>query len=273
MQSGTLDLSCALPVQGMNAGMVVSRGDGIHITRVCDIFDLLFVRDGVLSVQEEDKVFEVGPGQSLLLWPGRLHFGTKIYPPNLRYFWLHFVLQPVQVSTGDFFIPQFTTVARPDSVTELFLRYIDHQETRRNDPLLSNILLTLILREIGSQPQPEQSDSTSTFLAGKAHDYIRTHYREQLTTSRIANEVGCNPQYLSRIFRKVYNQTITDSIHEAQMEYARRLLVDTSMSIKEIAFICGFADSRYFYRIFRRREGMTALAFRRMNTHTFINVE
>jgi AraC-like DNA-binding protein len=94
-----------------------------------------------------------------------------------------------------------------------------------------------------------------------------------LTTSEIAVHVGCNPQYLSRVYRRVYHMTVTEGIHQARLEYARRLLIDTNRSIKEIAFVCGFTDPRYFYRLFQRREGMTALAFRRLNTRTFINVE
>ena len=85
-----LTLAPVASISVENGGLFVSRGSGIHPRRKIDSFELIFVTDGKLSMQEEDKKFEVEAGQSLLLWPNRLHFGTSIYDSNLRFFWVHF---------------------------------------------------------------------------------------------------------------------------------------------------------------------------------------
>lgn len=268
-----LELPHTLSVQGLNAGMVVSRPEARHMSRVCQIFDLIFVREGVLSMHEEGRPFTVKAGQSLLLWPERSHGGTADYSPDLRFFWLHFtVLQTPNPEEKTLSVPQLATVARPDFLTELFLRYIGDQEAKRNQLFSDSLMTLLILSEIAAPLLPEIDDS-SAVLAGRAYAFIRTRYRHPLTPAAVAEHVGCNPQYLSRVFRRTYHQTMTDAIYQTRMEYARRLLTETNKNITEIAHACGFTDPRYFYRVFHRQEGMTALAFRRLFARTYINVE
>jgi hypothetical protein len=78
-----LELNPRLPVQTLNGGLFISRGQGTHPDRVIGSWELIFVREGVLRVEEEQKPFKVGAGESLLLWPGRRHRGTGEYPPDL----------------------------------------------------------------------------------------------------------------------------------------------------------------------------------------------
>jgi len=270
-----LEVPCSLSVQGHIAGMVVARPGAKHVARNHGVFDLLFVCRGVLSLQEEDCTFEVQPGQSLLLWPGRYHQGIREYPPDLRYFWLHFSLTSASAATSatSLFVPQYSTVARPGYLTELFLRYIGDRETKRSHPFSDSLLILLMLREIATHQKPSEATDSSASLAGRAYDYIRTHYRQPLTPSQVADFLGCNPQYLSRIFRQAYHQTMIDVIQETRLEYARILLIHSKLNITEVAHACGFTDVRYFYRVFRRLQGMTAMEFRGLYSRNFINPE
>jgi AraC-like DNA-binding protein len=254
--------------------MVVARPGGIHITRSHGVFDLLFVCRGVLAVQEEERAFDVQAGQALLLWPDRHHHGTREYPPDLRYFWIHFTLIPgTRPDISSLLVPQYSTVARPSYLTELLLRYIGDRETKRSSPFSDSLLILLMLRELATSTESPETMESSVSLAGRAYSYIRTNYRQPLTPSQIAAYLGCNPQYLSRIFHRAYHQTLMDTIHQTRMEYARILLVHSELNITEIAHACGFSDARYFYRVFRRLQGMTALAFRDLYSRNFINAE
>lgn len=65
-----------------------------------------------------------------------------------------------------------------------------------------------------------------------------------------------------RSFRRALGQTPVDFLVERRLEAARRLLRDTDRSITEIALECGFSDSNYFARVFRRRTGQTPSVYR-----------
>ena len=51
-----------------------------------------------------------------------------------------------------------------------------------------------------------------------------------------------------------------------RIQKAKRLLISTSKSVKEIAEICGYSDQNYFSKVFLKRCGMTPTAFRKQKT-------
>ena len=61
------------------------------------------------------------------------------------------------------------------------------------------------------------------------------------------------------------------AIHQRRMRNAKRLLAEGHESIEEVARRCGFDDCGYFRRIFKRTEGMTPVAFRRLHVRVHVN--
>lgn len=269
-----LKLRVGPAVQAQNGGFFLSRGEGIHPDRCIASHELIFVRKGVLSIQEEDCRFEVGEGQSLLLWPGRRHRGTAPFPPDLSFYWIHFTLADGEPRAGSLpmTVLQHVTVSRPDHMTELFRRYLDDQESGALDPNAAGLLVVLMLCEVSrSRPGALARDSASTRLAGRADSHIRTHFHQSITPARVAAALGCNANYLSRVFREVYGHTLTDAIQRRRMHHARQLLLEDDRNIDEIARACGFADTGYFRRLFKRQESITPLAYRRLYSRVHIN--
>src|SRR5512140_1552772 len=85
-RSSALVLPLDLPVECENAGLFVSRGEGAHPARTISSYELIFVRHGVLEIEEAGVGYAIGPGKSFLLFPNKPHSGTAPYPPNLAYY-------------------------------------------------------------------------------------------------------------------------------------------------------------------------------------------
>lgn len=81
--------------------------------------------------------------------------------------------------------------------------------------------------------------------------------------ARYAAELHVSPGYLSEAVRAVAGASVGRYIHEEQMLRARRLLIHTSMTVREIAFELGFADAAYFTRLFTKVTGISPSSFRR----------
>jgi AraC-like DNA-binding protein len=157
-------------------------------------------------------------------------------------------------------------------MTELFRRFLDDQESGALDPTSAALLVMLMLCEVArSRPPSKTGESASTRLAGRADTYIRTHFHQPLTPSSLAAILGCNANYLSRIFHQVYERTLTATIQECRLRYARQLLLDDDRNIDEIARACGFRDTGYFRRLFKRYEGLSPLSFRRLYSRLHTN--
>ena len=85
-----LELSMFLPIKVQNGGLFISRGVGSHPARRLQSWEIIFVEKGTLTIREGQTVFCVNAGESLLLWPQRLHIGVGQFPADLKFYWLHF---------------------------------------------------------------------------------------------------------------------------------------------------------------------------------------
>lgn len=248
----SLEVSGYLPIHAIVAGMLISRGVEQHMDRVITCFDLIFVREGTLPIQEEEQAFQITAGQTLLLWPGRRHWGTAAFSPDLRFYWLHFNMEEPQskeaAGSDNFFsVPQHGIVSRPDFLENLFRRYLNDQETGRLLPSYANLLACLMLSEIADQRSAFASDRPGAALAARVLAYIRSHLHQPMTVSEIADELGYNPEYLNRVFHQTYQHTLTQEIHLSRIGYARHLLLHSNKNSNEIAHACGFTDTKYFF--------------------------
>lgn len=244
--SGELRLRAHQLLEVSSAGLQISRGTGQHMDRTMGCFDLLFVREGVLPIQEEEHAFQVGAGQTLLLWPHRRHQGTGKFSPDMRLYWLHFNVPELDSSAPQplLVVPQYATLARPDVLESLFRRLLDDQETGRLLPHYASLLLNLMLCEIADGRPLDAQNQPGAVLAGRALAYIRAHLHQPLTASSVAQNLGYRVDYLNRAFHRTYGHTLTREIHLSRMSQARHLLLTSSQNIGEIALNCGFSDPK-----------------------------
>lgn len=93
---------------------------------------------------------------------------------------------------------------------------------------------------------------------------IRENYMQQdLSLDGIAEELGLSATYIGRLFKKHTMNTILNYIIDVRMEKARELLLATELPIGEIAERTGFANSPYFYKAFKKINGVTPADFRK----------
>ena len=269
-----LRLSEACKCQACNAGLFVSPAQGIHSERVIDSYELILVRTGTLILGEETTVFALEQGDTLILWPGRVHRGVAPYAWNTSFYWVHFYLgAKPRISPGEgASIPQHCRLPEPLRLTELFLRFLDDQERQRLDEDYASTLVRLMLLEIALQNRPHFSaEKRSQNLAIQAQTLITRNFREPLSTSLIARKLRRNPDYLGRVYRQTYGCNPTEGIHRARMKHAKNLLLFTSMNVDEVAVACGYEDSDYFRKVFRRFFDMQPRRFRTLHAKQHLN--
>jgi AraC-like DNA-binding protein len=267
-----LRLSDNSKLEACNAGLFVSPAHGIHAERVIDSYELILVRSGTLVLGEETTVFALEQGDTLILWPGRFHRGVAPYAPNTSFYWVHFFLKLSDSSEEGAPIPQHCRLPEPLRLTELFLRFLDDQERNRLDKDYAATLVKLMLFEITLQNSPHFSaERRSQNLATTMETLITRSFREPLSTSLIARKLHRNPDYLGRIYRQTYGCNPTEGIHRARMKHAKNLLLLTSMNVDEIAVACGYEDSDYFRKVFRRFFDMQPRRFRMLHAKQHLN--
>ncbi|MBB6734384.1 response regulator transcription factor [Cohnella zeiphila] len=94
-------------------------------------------------------------------------------------------------------------------------------------------------------------------LMTKVKKYIADHLSDELSLTGIAEDVGHNSSYLSRLFKQKNGIGVAEYITECRIRLAKELLADSDRRIQEIASLTGFASVQYFYRVFKKATGMT----------------
>ena len=282
---GTLVLRSFLPVNAENGGFFVSRGRGTHPDRVLKSYELIFVQQGVLHLREGQVEYAIGKGEALVLWPNVRHAGTQPFPPDLHFYWVHFTQNPMPAGLNRhsarkidarMTVPKKVLVGNPDRVEEIFRRFLDDQDQGNLPPMRASLHVMLLLHELlDAKPvsQTPTDESRSTLHAHHADQYIRTHFHENITTTQIAQAVHCNPDYLGRVYHRVYGMTLTDSIHEVRTKHACRMLRESDASVKEVARESGYSDTGYFRRVFRQARGLTPSRYRHAFEHMHVNTQ
>lgn len=96
----------------------------------------------------------------------------------------------------------------------------------------------------------------------KIQQYIAAHYQEEIRLGFLADMVGMTPVSFSRFFHLRTGKTLSDYIIDIRLGYATRLLVDSSRTIAEICYDCGFNNLSNFNRLFKRKKGCSPKEFR-----------
>ena len=113
---------------------------------------------------------------------------------------------------------------------------------------------------LGSQIQ---TASRSQALFEAIRDYIDERYASALTRESVAQAFYISPNYLSHLFQKTGAIGFNEYLNHTRLEHAKTLLRGYDLKVKEVAHACGFVDSNYFCRLFRKNTERSPSEYRR----------
>lgn len=95
----------------------------------------------------------------------------------------------------------------------------------------------------------------------KVLSLIETEYSKQLTLYDLSKTAGMSPKYFCRFFSEMTTKTPIEYLNYYRIESACEQLLTTDYSITEIALNCGFNDSSYFIKLFKKYKNITPKQF------------
>ncbi|CAM4168127.1 response regulator [Paenibacillus alkaliterrae] len=99
-------------------------------------------------------------------------------------------------------------------------------------------------------------------LITKAIEYIKLHYRDDLTLQEVADTIHVSKSYFSNLFKKQSGQNFIDYLIDLRLHEAKRMLVQHEYKIYEVAEKSGFNDVKYFSKLFKKMTQMTPVEYR-----------
>lgn len=128
--------------------------------------------------------------------------------------------------------------------------------------LLAAICVQMARLSHVAQPAPLSTHSRKTLQIEKFRALVDENYKQHWPIQSYAEQLGITPGQLSRLCREVLGVSSLDIINARLVHEAQRVLVYTGNSVKQLAYMLGFADETYFGRFFRKHTGLSPREFR-----------
>ncbi len=134
------------------------------------------------------------------------------------------------------------------------------------------LVLIALHRLQGADQAADKGGAGSRALqhALRFRELVDRHFCSHQPIEAYARRLGLTPPHLNRICRQHLGDTALGVVHQRIILEAKRSLIFTSLSAKEIALALGFEDPAYFARFFKQKTGLPPLAFRAMQQNAMV---
>jgi len=108
----------------------------------------------------------------------------------------------------------------------------------------------------------QASKRTADRLMEAAKDYVDRHLTRDLGVDEVADHLGISASYFSLLFKRRFGMTFVEYVTSERIELAKTMLLLTDRSVTEIGRAVGFAERRYFTKVFQKKTGELPSVFR-----------
>lgn len=235
-------------------------------------YELIHVWEGSLRLTVNEREFLLASGDSALIEGGSLHGGT---PSDCKYSCVVFDLEDFLSGKSwamdiyrmltsyevhlNLFLPESEEGIREcvETISDaLASRYPGYRFTVVGQ--LFQLLGTIFQKKMFSREITASSAQQKKITQLKSVlSFIAENYGEPITLDDLAGSAGMNSRYFCRVFKSLMHQTPMEYLNYYRIESACEQLATTDRSVTEIALACGFSDSCYFGKVFKKRKGVT----------------
>ncbi len=247
-------------------GLFITEQPWTHPKRNIDSYEIIYVVEGTVYLQEESEQFTLQKGDVYLLSPHKTHGGWQESRGKTSFYWVHFLaddISALQIAPGLLSIPD-------DYRFSVLMRQLLHIANAPAYPryALQSALLQLLGELSVMQKAAERSGSP---LVVRVSEYIRLNAQNRITVRSVAEVFGYNADYVSSLFRRQFGLSLKRYISAQQVAAAKKLLVTTNMPVKELATQMGWPDENEFNHFFKYHAGVAPNQFRGLYARTHIN--
>ncbi len=238
------------------AGKFTSRAEWIHPTITVPTTEIIILTDGIAYIEEEGEQYTLTPGSVLFLAPDKEHRGYAPSTAPVSFYWIH--MDGFDAFADNAPAKHFT-LKEPHHVS-ILCRQLMHYKSRGADNEILDSLLHVLLHDLAIQSHT--NDNSESALTERIREWIRINIDRSVTAPDVAAKFGYNEDYISRLCKRHYGCGLKALIVEMKIGRIERLLLETSLTLAEIADATGFSDYKLFLKFFKYHTNMTPSDFR-----------
>lgn len=234
-------------------------------------YEIYFLSKGERSFFLANALYKVSAPVLIVIPPHVMHktegAGFERYNVNVAPDYL----DPYQMETLN---ARALQIVKPDpaqaaELTALFDNALQTNKTHKHAPYVSRALFSYAVYllqnfDYGESPPTTATGENIPSLVLKVIDYLHEHYGEKLTLQALANEFFVSRATLIYNFKKYTNCSLIDFLLNIRLTKSKELLVKGKKGVEEIAELCGFSSANYFGVIFKKKEGVSPVNYRKI---------
>lgn len=231
-------------------------------------YQIIYFLDGEGYFKSESKEkTKIEKGDILMLFPGQWH----TYKPDAKIGWDVFYIGfegPIMENLyeSNFFSPneQILRIGFSEVLVALYKRSM---EIVKDDSILvQQRLAGIVVNILGeslflAQRNISEKDNSSEVIE-RAKAIMYEHYDTEIDLNEIAAKLCSSYSKFRKIFKKYTGYSPADYFQEIKIRKAKELLLETNMSIKEVAYELNFSSYEYFLSRFKKRTGLSPQKFK-----------
>lgn len=231
-----------------------------HLLHICT--------KGSGSFYANDYRYHIKKGQGFLIYPNELTFYQADEHTPWSYVWIAVSGEEVEKFLTLIGLSKQNPIFHcPD--TERIASYIEdimqhNTLSYSNEIYIEGVLMQLLsyLIESANTPYKEDQKNANIYI-NKAISYIHKNYQNPITVQEIADYLSLNRSYLTELFAKTVHFSPQQFLMKFRITKATEFLVDTELSIENIAYSCGYSNIYSFSKVFKKITGYSPSAYRK----------
>lgn len=259
-----------------------------RISRTRRIYDheFIFGTKGITTIVIKDREYNIGENDMILIKPNVPHYFKTNGTVDTSISWVHFDFKqyfdsdnidytkeyddslygkPLKVNSlirkdpifeNNFVFPEFLKLDEIPDVKNIFDKLVKcFLEPKMFWQMESRYLLIQLLHIALKQcfkNLPYYINPHNLKISAFMQDYVYKNIRGKLTLKNLSDILGYNDEYLGKVFIKETGESFTDYVNKARLKQSIQLLKNHSLSLADIAELCGFCDSFYYSKVMKK---------------------
>lgn len=236
--------------------------------------EIVYVTSGELALGVGQELYDMKVGDLAIVFPNLIHH-YQVFHPGKQNTATHILASPL---ISQIFQEELDTLCPSNPVIHkdaLHPEILDAVSKLRTLPrekgvaeqvknlLESSYVQIILARAIPQYELVKKETAGSHDLIYQTVSYIAEHFREPVSLTGMAHDLGVSQFALSRVFSGTFHRNFNSYLNETRLNYACSLLLRTDQTVTDAALNSGFESLRTFHRVFREHFHQTPGSFRK----------
>ena len=232
--------------------------------------ECVFVTEGTLAIGIGPELYEMKEGDFAIVFPELTHHYQVFSENKCRAIFLYVdpSLITTFLTTMQQQCPKCPVISKKNVDQDILysLQSLLRQRYGKTDLILQQAFVQIILaRSLPQFELIEKSTIGRDDIVYQTVSYIAANFRDPLSLTQMATDLGYSPYTLSRVFSGTFHKNFNQYLNEVRLEYAASLLLYTNQTITDIYMNAGFESQRTFNRVFSEQFRMSPREYRKEN--------